>query len=143
MNETVNLGDICTIKRCEGSVYEEETIYIQVSATDKEIKILEKPQCLQSKYVCIEPKNKDIIQEYLYRCLQRTQEEFFEKYVGKNINIQVDALQSWELQINRDKDNQKYWIAIFRELDNCIETEKAAVDILKKYKSSMLSKLFV
>lgn len=140
--KTIKLKDVCEIQRCHGEIYPAGTVYLQVSATDKNIRILKMEQKLESKYVRFDIKD-EISTEYLYIAMQRTQEEFYERYVGSNINIQVEALGEWELQIHTDRETQEKMVNMIKKIDEQSENEKKEIQRLRNLKKGMLEKLFV
>lgn len=137
------LGDICTIERCRGGVYKKDTIYLQVSATDKKIRILDHDAILESKYVAIEPKrNIKINRRYLFLVLESTEEAFFSRYVGSNINIQVDCISLWEFPAHTDENTQQAYVQWVNTINTTYERERALIEELKELKQGSLRRLF-
>lgn len=138
----VKLKEICEIRRCDGSKMQKGTIYLRVSASDKKVKILEEEKELESKFAHIEQKEKRMSQEFLYHCLERTEDVFYKKFVGTNINIQIESIGEWEIEITDDKQLQETIVNTMREIEQAEEKERKQIEELKNFKKVMLSKLF-
>lgn len=140
--KTVKLKEICEISRCDGSKMPKGTIYLQVSASDKNVRILEEEKELESKFVHIEQKEKRMSQDFFYYCLKRTEDVFYKKFVGTNINIQVDSIGDWEIETTDDKQFQESIVNVIRAIEKTEEKERKQVEEIKNFKKVMLSKLF-
>lgn len=139
--QKVNIYDICDVQRASG-VYDQGTVYLRISATDGKILILDKMQELESKYCVFVPKVV-VLPEYLKIAIERTFPEFLEKYVGTNINIQIDAFKWFELEFHFNKEIQRDIVEKLRNIEKSIEAEEEEISKIKEFKRVMLAKMMM
>lgn len=135
----IRVKEVCKIQRASGREYPKGTIYLQVSASDKKIKILQEEKTLESKYVVFLT---DMNSEYLFICMERTENIFYEKYVGKNINIQVESLDKWEIEMHTDEEIQNKIVEQQKKAKQELEREEQILNALKELKKTMLKGMF-
>lgn len=127
--EYVRLTDICEIERAVNEkIYPPGTCYIQISACAKNSNtkwhITERHTTLPNKYAVVLPKV-PIIPEYLKEALEFTAEEFFCRYIGSNINIQIGLLDFYTLPYYSELDDQRRVVEILQPIkDDIAATEK-------------------
>ena len=142
----IRLLDIADVERAvKGKVYPGQTIYIQVSACRRtgyeQFKRLEKEGELESKYAVIIPKIR-IFPEYFQLSLENSVDEWMHRYVGTNINIQMEAFKYLNLYIHDDLKVQENFVANIHLLDNQIKAENQQIEWLGEVKQYFLEKLF-
>ncbi len=142
----VKLIDIANVERANKRIYKKGTIIIQISAArrngQEQFILLEKDTELESKYAVIVPKVK-VSPEYLVVVLELAEPKWHNKYVGNNINIQIEAFNYFELDYHINIYTQLYIAQqqqqLQREID-LIDRQIAEEKNLKKY---MLANMFV
>lgn len=141
----VNLLDIATVERARGKEYPNGTIYIQISAARRDglsqFKMLKQSAVLESKYAVVIP-NQYIVPEYLIFALERSGKEWRHKYVGNNINIQIDAFKWLKLQYHPDIEAQKFVVNIMQAIDNEIASVANTIQQEKELKRYMIANMF-
>lgn len=142
---SVLLPEIADVERAvKGKIYPAQTIYIQVSACRKSGKeqwyISKEAGEIENKFAVLVPRT-DFDPYYLRIALERSAPEFMHKYVGTNINIQMDAFQRYEFDYHEDKQTQKLIAAFAKKADRGIESEKKTIDTLRELKRYMLGKM--
>ena len=143
--KTVNLLDIANVERASGKEYPKGTIYIQISAARRDglsqFKMLKQSAVLESKYAVVIP-NQYIVPEYLVCALERSGKEWRHKYVGNNINIQIDAFKWLKLQYHPDIEAQKFVANIMQAIDNEIASVANTIQQEKELKRYMIANMF-
>lgn len=145
--KTIKLKEIANIERVKkDKIYPKNTIYIQVSAcnhnnTDK-FHIIKEEGILETKYAVILPKV-EIEPLYLLTSLEDNVDRFFSKYVGTNINIQVDTLNNFELQYDDDLEKQKLFSDMLSLIIEMEQQEQQIIDDLKDSKQYYLTNMFI
>ena len=143
----IKLKEIANIERVKkDKIYPKNTIYIQVSAcnhnnTDK-FHITKKEGTLETKYAVILPKV-EIEPLYLLTSLEDNVDRFFSRYVGTNINIQVDTLNNFELQYDDDLEKQKLFSDMLSLIIEMEQQEQQIIDDLKDSKQYYLTNMFI
>ena len=136
----VSLLDIADIERAvKGKIYNSGTVYIQVSACRRagleQFFALKESQEVESKYAVILPKF-PMVSEYLLEALNRCADEFMFKYVGSNINIQIETFKYFMIDWHDDLDTQRFIAAFSQTMDKALEqsdSERKHIENLKKY----------
>lgn len=141
------LTDIAEVRRTEkGKIYPKGTVYIQVSACNKNSKdswmILEDPGCLEDKYAVAIP-NIDIEPDYFRIALEEATPEWFARYVGTNINISMDAFKYFIVRYNENKEQQAKYVEMIRTVEKEIALVRESIAANKDIKEWYLSKMFV
>ena len=95
---------------------------------------------LEGKYAVLIPKI-TIIPEYLCIALERVAPEFLRKYVGDNINIQMDAFRWLELEYHINPDTQRYIADSVKIMQQGIDAENAEIEAIRELKKYMLNKM--
>lgn len=149
MNEpkTVKLTDIAEIERCRSGVkYPAGTCYIQVSACAKNSvekwHITDKDTELPGKYAAVLPKV-PAVPEYLREVLEYSADEFFCRYVGSNINIQMDMFKDYTLLFHENTDDQRACVEMLASITQDIENEEKEVMLWENLKQYFIANLFV
>ena len=138
--ERHKLTDIAEVERARnGIIYPAGTIYIQVSATQGYIEILQKPGPIETKYATIIPKI-EISAAYFKIALERCAPEFLARYKS-TINIQMGDFQFFEVDIHPDKKTQHEIVAIMNQCEIAEKAEADIVDTLKECKRIALAKM--
>lgn len=136
------LTDIADVERAKiGQTYPKGTIFIQVSATNGQIKMLDCAGPIESKYATIIPKKK-IYPSYFKLALERMVPEFLSCYKS-NLNIQIDDFKFFEVYIHEDPKTQMEISQIMDQWDKAEESEQAIVDALMQVKRLAQAKMFV
>lgn len=143
----VSLLEMADIERAvKGKIYKSGTIYIQVSACRRagleQFFALKESREIENKYVVILPKL-HVVNEYLLEALNRCADEFMFKYVGSNINIQIETFKYFMLNYHDDLDTQQFIAAFSQTMNKALEvsdSEMKQVENLKKY---MLANLMI
>lgn len=143
--QRIRLSDIATVERAQKKlVYPKETIYVQVSAckkTDSNIFYMtQKEGHIETKYAVIVP-TEQVVPAYLKIALNNAAGEFMQKYIGDNINIQMELFKYFELDYHRDISTQRYICEKIGEVDNAIMAEQLLCDNWKDFKKVMLDKM--
>lgn len=141
----IKLYDIADIVRCGGGViYPAGTCYIQVSACAKNSAdkwhITEAAGELLEKYAAVIPKV-PIIPLYLREALEFTAEEFFCRYIGSNINIQMDLFKYYTLPFHWDLTEQQKVINVLKPIEEGITVIEREIERLTEFKGYFLNKM--
>ena len=136
------LNDIAILERAKANeMYEAGTVYVQVSATNGQVHILEEPACITaSKYVIVTPKI-EILPMYLYYMIWWNMDEFRHTY-QTGLNIKTEELKKLKLDVISLKEQQY----IVEQLEFIEDLEKQSANELKfmnEFKDKMLDVLFV
>lgn len=137
LNEIVNFENVV-----KNTIYAPDTVYLFLSATDKEVHILDELSTIRDGAVILQPKQKTNL-KYLYYALENAKDEFFNKYVGKAINLSRYDLDFFELLWHENYNDQCEIVLQLKPLENEIENEIIAINHLKNFKAGMLDKMFV
>lgn len=142
-----SLLDIADIERAvKGKIYPSGTCYIQVSAARRkgleQFKMLHTDSELESKYVAILPKVKTI-PFYFLIALNNSADEFMERYVGTNINIQVENFKYFKLKFHDDIKIQKHIAEQFEIIEKYEEYERQTISRYKGVKEWCLDNMFI
>ena len=136
------LIDIADIERARnGQIYPKGTVFIQVSATNGQIKMLDQAGPIETKYATIIPKQY-IYPPYFKLALERMVPEFLSRYKS-TLNIQMDDFKFFEVYIHEDPKRQIEIAQLMEQCDKAEETEQAIVDVLMEIKRLALSKMFM
>lgn len=143
----VSLLDIATVERAAKRIYSAGNIIIQVSAAKRmnigsPFILLTDDTMLESKYAVISPKT-DIEPEYLAAVLELAEPQWHHKYVGDNINIQMEAFKDLELNYHTNPDTRKFILAQQKALQHEIDAVEKQIAADKRLKEYMLNKLFI
>ncbi len=149
MNEpkTVKLTDIADIERGRsGAKYPAGTCYIQVSACAKNSvekwHITSSDTELPGKYAAVLPKV-PVVPQYLREALEYSADEFFCRYVGSNINIQMDMFEGYTLLFHKSTDDQRTCVEMLAPITRDIENEEKEVMLWENLKQYFVASLFV
>ena len=139
----IKLIDIADIRRLKkNEAVEDNTILLQLSASRGQVDFIEKGQIINTtKYAIIIPKIK-LNPRYLYLIICREMEEFCQVY-QTGINIQLDELDNLKIDYHEDIKVQDIIVAYDSLYQEEIKREEAAVESLKIFKKSLLTKLFI
>ena len=77
-----------------------------------------------------------MVSEYLLEALNRCADEFMFKYVGSNINIQIETFKYFMIDWHDDLDTQRFIAAFSQTMDKALEqsdSERKHIENLKKY----------
>lgn len=142
----IKLTEIAKFERATKRIYPKGTIAIQISAVRKNgltnFILLEKDTELESKYAVIIPKVK-VSPEYLVSVLELAEPKWHNKYVGNNINIQMEALNYFELDYHDDIYTQLYVVAQQQQLQYEIDLIKSQIEAEKQLKKYFLTNMFI
>lgn len=144
----IKLKEIANIERVKkDKIYPKNTIYIRVSACNNHSKedkfhITKEEGILETKYAVILPKV-EIEPLYLLTSLEDNVDRFFSRYVGTNINIQVDTLNNFELQYDDDLEKQKLFSDMLSLIIEMEQQEQQIIDDLKDSKQYYLTNMFI
>lgn len=141
------LTDIADVVRTtKGTVYPKGTIYIQVSACskteDNPFKLLGGNAELESKYAVVIPKI-DIIPEYFIEVLAMAAPKWRHRYIGSNINIQMDCFKFLVVMYHNEHETQQYVIDTLEHFKNAIERTKSEIEATKEFKRWSLDKMMI
>lgn len=139
------LTDIADVVRTtKGTVYPKGTIYIQVSAAskteDNPFKLLGEDSELESKYAVVLPKI-DIIPEYFIEVLAVAAPKWRHRYIGTNINIQMDCFKFLVVMYHNEHEAQQYVLDTLEPFKKGIEQTKAKIELAKEFKRWSLGKM--
>lgn len=139
---TVKLLDIASIERAKKEkLYPAGAILIQVSATKGQMKILDVPQEVETKYAVIQLNTDKVLPSYLFFVLHMVMPRFLCLY-QTTINIQIDVFKHLELEIHNDIKTQHQIVEVFDLLDKVIDDEQRAIYKLKDFKQWHLDTMF-
>ena len=134
------LGEIASIKRCRKRKYPKDTLYIYVSATDRQIHITEDDIVLDSRSAVIIPKI-EIIPKYLFYALKKYEDYFFSRYVGTNINVSIDSLSFYPIDFETDLVKQNEVVEKFEIIEKNICATLKQIEEAKRMKQWFLEKM--
>ena len=134
------LGEIARIKRCRKRKYPKDTLYIYVSATDRQIHITEDDIVLDSRSAVIIPKI-EIIPKYLFYALKKYEDYFFSRYVGTNINVSIDSLSFYPIDFETDLVKQNEVVEKFEIIEKNICATLIQIEEAKQMKQWFLEKM--
>lgn len=140
---TVRLLDIATVERAKaGKTYPSGSTLIQVSATKGQMRLLQEPSEVETKFAVIQPTDESVFPSYLYFVLEMVIPRFLARY-QTTINIQVDVFKHLEFELHDDPETQREIVEVFAKLDERIADEQRAIDRLKDFKAWHLDTMFV
>lgn len=143
----VSLLEIANIERAvKGNIYKSGTIYIQVSACRRagleQFFALKESREVENKYAVILPKF-PVVNEYLLEALNRCADEFMFKYVGSNINIQIETFKYFMLDYHDDLDTQQFIAAFSQTINKALERSDSEMKQVKNLEKYMLANLMI
>lgn len=143
----VMLPQIAVVERAvKGRIYPEGTVYIQVSACRRshleQFNRLETAGELENKYAAIIPKV-PALPEYLWITLNKSAQEFMERFVGKNINIQMESFDCFSLQWHDDLKAQQIVADMVTQVEHEIRETECEMEMIKTAKEWFLATMFV
>ncbi len=143
----VKLTEIAKIERCRNDViYPAGTIYIQVSACAKKSaekwRILDKTGELPGKYAAVIP-TVPVIPLYLKEALEYSADEFFCKYIGSNINIQMKLFDFYTLPFHSNLGEQARVVNALKPIKDDIEYAEEELRTVGKIKKWFLEKMMI
>lgn len=139
---TVKLLDIASIERAKREkLYPAGSILIQVSATKGQMKILDVPQEVETKYAVIQLNADKVLPAYLFFVLNMVMPRFLCLY-QTTINIQIDVFKHLELEIHNDVETQQQIVDVFDLFNKVIDDEQCAINKLKDFKQWHLDTMF-
>lgn len=136
LNELVDFENVV-----KNVIYNPGTVYMFLSATDKDVHILDELSTIREGAVILQPKLK-IEPKYLFYAIKMAQDEFYAKYVGKAINLSLHDLDFFELLWHENYNAQREVVLNLQSLENTIKQETATIARLKNFKAGMLDKMF-
>ena len=135
------LTDIAEVERAKkDTIYPAGTVFIQVSATNGQVKMLTEPGTIETKYATIIPWGY-IDPFYFCEAVKRAVPEFTKKYQS-TLNIQMGDFKFFQIDIHDDPATQIEINFLFRLCDHIVTTEQELHNYLKRLKKAMLQKLF-
>lgn len=142
----VTLPEIATVERAvNGKTYPTGTVYIQVSACRRsnleQFKKLEKESAIESKYAVINP-IVPALPDYLQITLERSAREFMERFVGTNINIQMEAFNCFSMKWHDDILDQKFVVDALKPIELSIKSVKKEIEAVQLAKRYFLGTMF-
>lgn len=143
----VRLPEIAKIERCRtGVIYPELTIYIQVSACAKNSTekwhITETAGELPGKYAAVIP-TVPVLPWYLKEALEYSADEFFCRYIGSNINIQMELFDLYLLPFHSDLNEQARVVNTLKPIKDDIEYTKQEIEKVKNIKNWFMGELII
>lgn len=143
----IKLYDIADVVRCGGGIiFPAGTCYIQVSACAKNSAdkwhITETARELPGKYAAVIPKV-PVLPLYLREALESAAEEFFCRYIGSNINIQMDLFKYYVLPFHWDLTEQQNVIDVLFPIEEAITAVEREIELVYKVKEYCLDKMMV
>lgn len=141
----IKLYDIADVVRCGGGViFPAGTCYIQVSACAKNSAdkwhITETAGELPGKYAAVIPKV-PVLPLYLREALESAADEFFCRYIGSNINIQMDLFKYYVLPFHWDLTEQQNVIDVLKPIEEEITAVEREIELCEKFKGYFLDKM--
>ncbi len=141
----IKLYDIADVVRCGGGVmFPAGTCYIQVSACAKNSAdkwhITETAVELPGKYAAVIPKV-PVLPLYLREALESTAEEFFCRYIGSNINIQMELFKYYVLPFHWDMAEQQNVIDVLLPMEKAITAVEREIELCEKFKGYFLDNM--
>ena len=143
----VRLPEVARVERCRsGVIYPARTVYIQVSACAKNSAekwhITESAGELPGKYAAVIP-TVPVIPWYLKEALEYSADEFFCRYIGSNINIQMDLFNFYTLPFYSDLKEQARVVDMLKPVEDDIELVEREIEEIGKIKKWFLEKMMV
>lgn len=146
---TVRLAEIADVERGrDGVVYPVGTVYIRISACQRpkggeKWRVLTAETRLDgSNYAIVIPKV-PVIPYYLKTALEQTFDGFFEKYVGKSINIGIELFDFYTLQFHDSLSDQAEITNSMGLIDSEIEAVEKEIESMRKVKKYFLSNMMM
>lgn len=136
LNELVDFENVV-----KNVIYNPGTVYMFLSATDKDVHILDELSTIRDGAVILQPKLKTE-PKYLFYAIKMAQDEFYAKYVGKAINLSRHDLDFFELLWHENYNDQLEVVINLQSLEDAIQQETATITRLKNFKAGMLDKMF-
>lgn len=136
------IDDIAVIERAKDKIYPENTIYIALSATDREVHISDSPINLNSRYCVIVPKA-EINVIYLYYAMKKYEDYFFTTYVGDKINASFNDIYYFPVDIDMDVTIQQQVVDDFLTVEREIQNIEKEIKQYKEMKKWFLAKMFI
>lgn len=143
----VRLQEIARVERCKsGVIYPAQTIYIQVSACAKNSAekwhITNRAEELPGKYAAVIP-TVPVIPLYLKEALEYSADKFFCKYIGSNINIQMELFEFYTLPFHSDLKEQTRVVDMLKPVEDDIELAEREIEAMESVKKWFLTKLII
>lgn len=139
---TVRLLDIATVERAKaGKTYPSGSTLIQVSATNGQLKKLEEPTEVETKYAVIEPKGDAVSPDYLFWALGIAMPPFLARY-QTTMNIQMGVFKHLRLEIHNERETQDEIVSLFSTVDKRVKDEEETISRLKDFKKWHLDTMF-
>lgn len=143
----VKLTEIATVERAvTGKTYPAGTVYIQVSACHRtglqQFYMLKERRELETKFAVVLPHDQ-VDPVYLLEVLNRHADAFMARYVGTNINIQMDSFELFELDYHPDVETQKAIAEALSEINKAVDQEAVIVDRCRDVKAYLMAKMFL
>lgn len=136
------IDDIAVIKRAKDKTYPKDTIYLALSATDREVHISDSPINLNSRYCVIVPKVQiNVI--YLYYAMKKYEDYFFNTYVGDKINASFNDICYFPVDIDTDLSIQEKVVDDFLKVERQIQNIENEINQYKEMKKWFLAKMFL
>lgn len=144
---SVSLLELCDVERAKAKkCYPKGSCYIQISACRRkgleQFKMLHTNAQLESRYAVVIPKIK-IYSAYLLIALNNSADEFMHKYVGTNINIQIENFGYFKMLFHDDYNEQKHIAEQFEVIEKLEEYERQQIKKCEDIKKWSLDNLFV
>ena len=102
--------------------------------------ITEKQTELPGKYAAVLPKV-PVVPLYLLETLEYSADEFFCRYIGSNINIQLDLFKYYMLSFHDDLNDQQEVIDILKPIREDISKIQQEIVLWADFKNYMLNNL--
>lgn len=143
-NRLTDIADV--VRTTKGTVYPKGTIYIQVSACskteDNPFKLLGLDSELESRYAVVIPKI-DIIPEYFIEVLGLAAPKWRHRYIGTNINIQMDCFKFLVVMYHNEHETQRYIMDTLEPFNNAIDQTKEEIEAAKELKRWSLDNMMI
>lgn len=137
----VKLLDIASIERATNKEYSSGVTIVQISATRGQVEYVNEPKMIESKYVVLKPCDK-FDSKYFYFAVKNSADEFFYKF-QTGLNMKVEDFKHMELDVEDDINIQKEQVKNMEIIERAILLSEQELSEVKKFKNTMLSKLFV
>lgn len=139
---TVKLFDVATIERAKaGKAYPADSILIQVSATNGQLKYMDESSQVEGKFAVIQPDCKVVRPRYLFIVLEMVMPAFLARY-QTTMNIQMDVFKHLKFEIHNELDTQWEIVKVFATLDKWIDDEQQTIGLFKDFKRWHLDTMF-
>lgn len=90
----MKLGDVALIERArKGKIYQKDTPYVRLSATDGKIHLLEEPGELADRSSALLLKDEETPPKYLYYAIDAQMEGFWHTYTHSTINLTPEMIE--------------------------------------------------